>query len=108
AHIGSTGCESPAPTLPPAEPCSRPNRAQIFLDGFDPATDEVRLDLAGLFDGIDITRSVLRPPGCMSAPTDPDCRPVFANLGLDLATGRCITDCSDQKLAERRTAGGGE
>ena len=108
AHVGSTGCESPAPTTPPTEACSRPNRARIFLQGFNPKTDAVRLDLAGLVDGIDITRSVLRPPGCMAAPTDPDCVPVFANLGLDLATGRCFTDCSDQKLASSRSSGGGE
>ncbi len=108
AHVGSTGCESPAPTTPPTEACSRPNRARIFLQGFNPKTDEVRLNLAGLVDGIDITRSVLRPPGCMAAPTDPDCVPVFANLGLDLATGRCRTDCSDQKLASIRRSGGDE
>lgn len=105
AHLGSTGCQSPAPTLPPEAPCSRPNRSRIFLEGFNPKTDEVRLDLAGLVDGIDITQSVLRPPGCMAAPTDPDCKPVFANLGLDIETGRCFTDCSDQKLAYRRPAG---
>ena len=108
AHVGSTGCESAAPTMPPAEPCSRPNRARIFIEDFNPKTDEVRLNLAGLVDEIDITRSVLRPPGCMAAPTDPDCRQVFANLGLNLATGRCFTDCSDQKLAEGRAAGGGK
>ena len=105
-HIGSTGCESPAPTVPPTEPCSRPNRVPIVIEGFDPAVDVVGLDLAGLVAGIDVTRSTLRPPGCMAAPVDPDCVAVFANLGLDLATGRCATDCSDQKLASRRPASG--
>lgn len=106
AHLGSTGCESSAPTTAPTEPCSRPNRAKVVLNDFRPATHEVRLDLAGLVDGIDITRSVPRPPGCMSSPTDPDCRQVFANLGLDLETGRCFTDCSDQKVAYSRRVGG--
>lgn len=102
AHVGSTGCESAAPTLPPQEACARPNRARIFLPGFEPTTDGVALDFAAMVDGIDITRSVLRPPGCMASPTDPDCRQVFANLGLDLDTGGCATDCSDQKLFRRQ------
>ena len=103
AHIGSTGCESLAPTMPPQQACARPNRAPIVLADFEPTTDIVVLDLAAMVDGIDITRSVLRPPGCMASPSDPDCRQVFANLGLNLETGRCLTDCSDQKLARRRS-----
>ncbi|MEM9555263.1 MAG: MbnP family copper-binding protein [Acidobacteriota bacterium] len=100
-HIGSTGCESASITSAPTEPCARPNRVPIEIDGFDPASDTVVLDLATLADSIDVTSSVPRPPGCMASPVDPDCIQVFANLGLDLATGRCTTDCSDQKLASR-------
>ncbi|MEM6453967.1 MAG: MbnP family copper-binding protein [Acidobacteriota bacterium] len=103
-HIGSTGCASSAPTTPPDAPCARPSRVTIALDGFDPRTDVVRLDLAGLVDGIDVTQSVPRPPGCMSAPIDPDCGPVFANLGLDPDTGACADDCRAQKLASRAPA----
>ncbi|MEO1084704.1 MAG: MbnP family copper-binding protein, partial [Acidobacteriota bacterium] len=69
-HFGSTGCESPAITSPPAEPCARPNRVTVTLADFDPAGDVVALDLAALVDGIDITTSVPRPPGCMSGPAD--------------------------------------
>ncbi|MEL7061379.1 MAG: MbnP family copper-binding protein [Acidobacteriota bacterium] len=108
AHVGSTGCASPAITSPPVEPCSRPNRVTVTLADFDPRSDTVALDLAAIVDGIDITASVPRPPGCMSGPSDPDCVQVFANLGLDLATGRCPTEeCSGQKLASRATTEGG-
>ncbi|MEO1368793.1 MAG: MbnP family copper-binding protein [Acidobacteriota bacterium] len=107
-HFGSTGCTSPAITAPPAEECSRPNRVTVTLADFDPALDVVALDLAALVDGIDITTSVPRPPGCMSGPADPDCVQVFANLGLDLETGRCADgDCGGQKVASRAAAGGG-
>ncbi|MEM8963190.1 MAG: MbnP family copper-binding protein [Acidobacteriota bacterium] len=101
AHLGSTGCESSAPTTPPDVPCSRPNRVPVSLADFDPTTDRIGLNLAGLVTGIDVTKSVLRPPGCMSAPIDPDCDAVFANLGIDLETGTCTTDCSDQQLVSR-------
>jgi len=88
AHIASTGCVSAAPVVPPAASCARPNVLPIELSKFDPRTEVVVLDLAELVRGIDLSRSVPRPPGCMSGPDDPDCPGLFANLGLDLATGR--------------------
>ncbi|MCA9739614.1 MAG: metallo-mystery pair system four-Cys motif protein [Gemmatimonadota bacterium] len=98
-HIGSTGCASPAMTSPPSEPCTRPNRLPVELADFDLASDVVRLDLAELLARSDVSRSVPRPPGCMSGPDDPDCAPLFASMGLDLATGRCVEGCATQRFA---------
>ncbi|MEM1205723.1 MAG: MbnP family copper-binding protein [Acidobacteriota bacterium] len=106
-HLGSTGCPSPAATVPPKEPCTRPNRVSVILESFDPKGDVVQIDLGALVAGIDLTHSVPRPPGCMAAPDDPDCGPIFANLGLDVDTGACRTDCQDQKLFRRAAGGSG-
>lgn len=98
AHVGSTGCHSPALTVPPAEPCARPNQVHVRFDAFDPSHDLVVVDLAGMVAGIDVGVSVPRPPGCMSGANDPDCGALFANLGLDIATGDCVDGCREQKL----------
>ncbi len=106
AHVGSTGCRSAAITTPPESPCDRPNKVSVELAQFDPENDVVVFDLLSLMDGIDVSQSVPRPPGCMSAPNDPDCSGLFRNLGLEIATGRCISDCNDQKLVRRDSPGG--
>jgi len=96
-HLGSTGCVSDAPTKAPAEACSAPNRAIVELN-VDPTAEAVTIDLAELVAGADLAFNVVdSPPGCMSSPTEgDDCEPVFANLGLDFATGECVSDCTDQ------------
>lgn len=99
-HLGSTACGDGPAVTPPTAPCGRPNLADVALDGFDPATDEIVLDLAGLLEGVDTsTNAEGTPPGCMSAPTDPtDCAPVFRNLGLSFASGACEADCAGQRF----------
>ncbi len=98
AHIGSTGCVSAAPILPPGDPCAHGNRVHVELTPFDPASQVVVLDLASWLRDIDVSRSVPRPPGCMADTSDPDCAEVFGAVGLDLATGECVDGCSSQKL----------
>jgi uncharacterized repeat protein (TIGR04052 family) len=99
-HLGATACDAPTPVQPPSSPCGRPNRPDIALDGFDPSADTIVLDLAGLLTGVDTsTNTPMTPPGCMSAPTDPDdCGPVFQNLGLSFASGACTGDCAGQRF----------
>jgi len=85
-HLGSTGCTpNDVKTAPPAG-CSSPNRTDVELSGFDPASDEVIADLAALLKDTNIdTNQDKTPLGCMSSPDDADCAGIFANLGLAFA-----------------------
>jgi uncharacterized repeat protein (TIGR04052 family) len=81
-HLGSTMCEvDDGGTV---TGCGNENRVTVeFTDGFDPASDTVVLDLAALLDGVDMDNNTAdTAPVCMSAPNDPDCAPLFENLGL--------------------------
>jgi uncharacterized repeat protein (TIGR04052 family) len=100
-HVGSTGCESAAPTTPPGSECSKPNRATIELD-LDVDHDAIHIDLAALVQAADLESNVAKsPPGCMSSPSEPaDCSQVYASLGLDFGSGDCTTDCADQVVFE--------
>lgn len=99
-HLGSQGCDNgdAGPTVPPEEPCSRPGRPAIALDGFDPLTGTIVLDLAALYTGVDVNADTeMTPPGCMSfMPDVNECTPLFPNLGLTWDTGDCVDDCSGQ------------
>lgn len=95
-HIGSTGCESPASTMPPTTECARANRSEVRLTGFDPTTDVLVADVLGVLGTIDLTTSEPAPPGCMSGPNDPDCPKMFPAFGLALETGDCVNGCAEQ------------
>jgi uncharacterized repeat protein (TIGR04052 family) len=98
-HQGSTGCESSGPTEPPTQECLRPNRLPIEFAEFDVTSDTLVLDIATLLDGVDVSQNTpMTAPGCMSAPTDPECVALFPNLGLSLDTGECVSDCADQQV----------
>lgn len=103
-HIGSTQCESAAPTVAPVEPCGRPNRATVTLEGTDPTAEGATLsvDLGALFASSEVTVNTEdTPPGCMSSPAEgADCDPVYAALGLDFETGSCVDDCAGQAVFE--------
>lgn len=80
-HVGSTACMAGA-TPNSVASCSNANRLRVTLD-FDPDSDVVVLDLASLFETSNLdTNLAMSAPGCMSAPTDTDCAPVFSKLGL--------------------------
>lgn len=88
-HLGSTGCTSPAPVVGPAAACTRPNLSTVHLEPFNPMSDIVTLDIAGLLEGVNVGQSLeLAPPGCMSGFDDPDCKGLFSNFGLALKTGQ--------------------
>ncbi|AKH43428.1 putative repeat protein (TIGR04052 family) [Altererythrobacter atlanticus] len=82
-HVGSTGCEGPAPTERPAEPCQRPNRVKVRFDDFDPASNVVVADLARLLQYSNLQfNEPDTAPGCMGDPADSDCAGVYRALGL--------------------------
>ncbi|MCA9566339.1 MAG: metallo-mystery pair system four-Cys motif protein [Myxococcales bacterium] len=100
-HVGSTMCDG-ATAVDPSTSCDRSNRASIVVEGLAGPEDAVHLDLAQLVAGVDITLNTPdSPPGCMSAPIEPDdCTPVFAALGLDFTTGSCDGECAGQSVFE--------
>lgn len=80
-HIGSTGCIGNAAGA--VNQCANPNRTTIRLDNFNPDTQKIVLELAELLSGSNINFNTPQTaPGCMSAPTDPECVPVFRKLGV--------------------------
>lgn len=89
-HLGSTGCTG-NPAAGDSVTCTRSNRLPVTFAAFDPARQAVALDLSALFTGSDIRRDKGGAVGCMSGPTDPECGPVFAQLGLSLADGTPLT-----------------
>lgn len=85
-HVGSTNCGEGPPMSAPEMPCANGNRPTYRLEGFDPASSTVVLDLAALLAETDIT--VNQPEtasGCMSFSGDGDCVAIFDRLGLPFA-----------------------
>lgn len=94
-HVGSTQCESTIPTRPPTAPCGRPNRGEVILRNFNPATQTIVADLAALLASSDLEANQEEtPPGCMSGFEDRDCEPLFQNLGINFDNG--LPDASRQ------------
>lgn len=81
-HLGSTGCTVATPGDFSTVTCTTPNRLEISLSGFDHATSSVVLDAAALLSGSNLDADGGGAPGCMSGPTDPECAPIFARIGL--------------------------
>jgi uncharacterized repeat protein (TIGR04052 family) len=90
-HLGSAGCNgSPVGGV---TRCDFENRPTITLDGFDPSRDVVVADYAALVGASDLTNnSPGSAPGCMSTPSDPDCRAVFTSFGLPFGTSSAAQD----------------
>jgi hypothetical protein len=82
-HLGSTGCRGDA-VKGEITSCTNPNRIPVKLASFDSAKQRVVLDLKPLFAGIDLGKDQGFSTGCMSGPADPECTPMFENLGLRL------------------------
>ena len=99
-HLGSTGCSGEVATLPPSEPCSRPNVVNVQLDDFDPSEDTIVADIATLLTFSDVSQSLeLAPPGCMSGPADPDCDTLFCVVsGFPETAAVARVACVNQQL----------
>lgn len=76
-HLGSTGCTPNNSTVSIPTRCEAPNRALIELPNFDPASQDVVVDLAALLKDSNVDN-----PGCESNPDTRACGPLFLNLGL--------------------------
>lgn len=79
-HSGSTSC-----TGTPGEgniQCSKPNRAEIRLAGFNPAAQQVIVaDLAAVFAGVDLSA------GTQCHGSGASCATMYSALGVELETG---------------------
>ncbi|MCK8503834.1 MULTISPECIES: MbnP family copper-binding protein [Myxococcus] len=82
-HLGASGCQG---SNADGYTCGAANQATVALDGFDPETNQVVLDVAGLLSELDVNRTPTGSdmmPGCMSGPTDPECPPLLSQFGLN-------------------------
>jgi uncharacterized repeat protein (TIGR04052 family) len=82
-HLGSTGCKGD-PLTGEITSCASANRISARLASFDPEKQRVILDLGSLLSETDLNRDWGGATGCMSAPSDPECGPIFEKLGLNL------------------------
>jgi uncharacterized repeat protein (TIGR04052 family) len=85
-HLGSTGCSTNATTG--AYICTNSNRMLVRLNNFNYSTQKISLDLNALFAGADLTTDLAGPAGCMSGGSDEECKSIFTNLKIDLASGK--------------------
>jgi uncharacterized repeat protein (TIGR04052 family) len=90
-HLGSTGCTGTDPSNGLVDSCTRPNRVGLSFASFNPANQQVAVDVAALVAGNNVTVNGGGPGGCMSGATDPECSAVFTSLGLDVVTGAAGT-----------------
>jgi len=79
-HLGSLGCMGDGRGN--VSGCMQANRALIELDGFDPESDTISVDLGRLLETSDLDNDEGGPPGCESGVTDPECVPLYHALGL--------------------------
>ena len=86
-HLGSSGSCTGNPVTGSDTACTMPNRVGVKLSDFITTRDVVKLDLAALYAGSDLTYDGGGAEGCMSGTTDPECGPVFKALGLGFAAG---------------------
>jgi uncharacterized repeat protein (TIGR04052 family) len=81
-HLGGTECDGdPASGFS----CGYANISEVELS-LDPASEAIVVDLARLYDGVDINapvdHAVDSVPGCMAFSGDPECPDMFDALGL--------------------------
>jgi uncharacterized repeat protein (TIGR04052 family) len=82
-HLGGTNCDG---TIVTAFACQFANLSVVDLPGFVPGSQSVALDIAPLYEGVDVNAKVdfMKDfvPGCMAFAGDPECPAMFAPLGL--------------------------
>jgi uncharacterized repeat protein (TIGR04052 family) len=81
-HLGATNCEKQDDG---SYTCTLDNEAGVTLADFDPTQSAVSIDLARLYAASDLSGQIPdgdMMPGCMSSEGDPECRALFAALGL--------------------------
>ncbi|TJZ76244.1 MbnP family copper-binding protein [Chitiniphilus eburneus] len=96
-HLGAGACTG-NPANNETVTCARPNRMDWHSHSFNPATQQIVVDLQTLLATSDITVNAGGAPGCMSSPSDPECVAIFDALKIDLNTGLAIDGGHGQKL----------
>lgn len=98
-HVGSRACgPDDGLALEDREACDFVNTPRVSLSAINLASATINVDLGRVLAGLDFIAPIYdtttfdvigEGPGveCHSSPTQPDCTGVFANLGLDMATG---------------------
>ncbi len=81
-HLGSTACMGNPLMGEDVTSCGNPNRMEVELTGFDPASDTIAFDLRAALDGALTNQNTGAALGCQSFPMDEECPAVFDNLGL--------------------------
>jgi len=82
-HLGSVAC-SGNPSMGTVM-CSKPNRNDVKLTGFDPDADAIVFDVGALFATLDLRVD----SECHSA--EPACEPMLRSIGVDFASGQPVT-----------------
>ncbi|MEM9190093.1 MAG: MbnP family copper-binding protein [Myxococcota bacterium] len=99
-HVGSRDCGGDgARALTDQDACGLVYTPTVDLQGFDPGTNRVAVDLGALLTGLDFRAPIYDPMTfevigegvgveCHSAPEgQPDCQNIFGALGIDMTTG---------------------
>ncbi|MET0283162.1 MAG: MbnP family copper-binding protein [Polyangiales bacterium] len=76
-HLGSTGCTKNGEQYS----CTKQNRAEFTLTGFDPDRDTIKADVGAVFGTADLSGAVQ----CHGSGAS--CTPMFDQLGVDISTG---------------------
>jgi len=82
-HLGASGCRG---SVAEGYACTADNQPSILLKDFNPDRNQVVLDVAGLFSGLDVERVpdgvTDSMAGCMSSAGDPECPAFFEHFGM--------------------------
>lgn len=96
-HLGSTGCTG-NPATGATTTCTSSNRMDVKLSSFNPANQNVVIDLQTLLANSNVTINGGGPAGCMSGKTDPECTAIFSAFKIDLNAGTSINGGDGQQL----------
>ncbi len=97
-HLGSTECIEDAGGK--VTSCERANRPAVKLAAFDAAKNKVVIDYGALVSKNDVSMNGGGAPGCMSGKDDPECEPLFGQLGIHIQDGTVHTDEQKAFVAE--------
>ena len=91
-HVGSTDCGGDGTkALTDREACGNLNTPAVSLTGFDLATDTVAVNIRRILANLDFemasTDATVPGVACHSSVEQPDCAMIFANFGINQATG---------------------
>ncbi len=98
-HIGSNDCGGDGTkALTDRDACGKVNAVAVSLD-MDPERDKIIIDIRALLAGLDMLvddgTSIVLGCACHSSVDQPDCAAVFANVGIDQATGLATANLND-------------